>query len=210
MRLEEGVYENLITKRLKSDIEKAKQEDLICIESEVDEAELPQMQSELLNEFILGKLKDLDLEKKKDLVNKILKLIDADDDTYVIEEKKMLSAIISGDTNCSLKATQNEIVRPLSGFRVSTLFTGGQSVLSLDSEIKRDIASADRISIIVSFLKLSGLRLILNDLKEFCNVPGHKLRIITTTYCGITESKAVQQLSELPNTEIRKIGRAHV
>ena len=169
----------------------------------MDEAELPQMQSELLNEFILGKLKDLDLEKKKDLVNKILKLIDADDDTYVIEEKKMLSAIISGDNNCSLKATQNEIVRPLSGFRVSTLFTGGQSVLSLDSEIKRDIASADRISIIVSFLKLSGLRLILNDLKEFCNVPGHKLRIITTTYCGITESKAVQQLSELPNTEIR-------
>jgi superfamily II DNA or RNA helicase len=54
----------------------------------------------------------------------------------------------------------------------------------------------------------------LDDLKKFCSQPGHTLRIITTTYCGVTEPKAVEQLAALPNTEIRisyntKIERLH-
>lgn len=75
--------------------------------------------------------------------------------------------------------------------------------MPLGSEIQRDIASADRISLILSFLKLSGLTLIYEDLQKFCSEPHHRLRIITTTYCGITEAKAVERLSQLPNTEIR-------
>ena len=75
--------------------------------------------------------------------------------------------------------------------------------MQLGHEIVRDIASADRICIIVSFLRLSGIRMLLEDLRRFCEVDGHRLQIITTTYCGITEAKAVEQLASLPNTEIR-------
>lgn len=56
---------------------------------------------------------------------------------------------------------------------------------------------------IVSFLKLSGVNLIFDHLKRFCSHPTHKLRIITTTYCGVTDAKAVERLASLPNTEIR-------
>lgn len=95
------------------------------------------------------------------------------------------------------------------------LFTGGPSTeLSLSSELLRDIASADEICIIVSFLRLSGLRLLLDALREFCSDPRHRLRIITTTYCGITEARALEQLAQLERTEIRisydtKIERLH-
>jgi HKD family nuclease len=73
----------------------------------------------------------------------------------------------------------------------------------LGEEIRREIASADEICFIVSFLKVSGIRILLDDLKKFCARDGVRLRIITTTYCGATQAKAIEQLAALPNTEIR-------
>ena len=73
----------------------------------------------------------------------------------------------------------------------------------MGEEIRREIASADEICFIVSFLKVSGVRILLDDLKKFCSREGTKLRIITTTYCGATQAKAIEQLAALPNTEIR-------
>ena len=73
----------------------------------------------------------------------------------------------------------------------------------MGEEIRREIASADEICFIVSFLKVSGVRILLDDLKKFCSREGTRLRIITTTYCGATQAKAIEQLAALPNTEIR-------
>ncbi|MFR3188365.1 MAG: phospholipase D-like domain-containing protein [Phocaeicola sp.] len=122
--------------------------------------------------------------------------------------------MISKPEEAKLKSTQQTLIRPLTGFRTSSLFTGGQSVVPLNAEIERDIASADRINLIVSFLKLSGINLFYDQLKKFCEQPNHKLRILTTTYCGVTDAKAVERLAALPNTEIRisyhaKIERLH-
>jgi superfamily II DNA or RNA helicase/HKD family nuclease len=125
------------------------------------------------------------------------------DNSQIVKKDKFLSEVKSPVQQARETATGRQVDRPLSGFRVSNLFTGGNSELSLNSEIQKDIASADRICIIVSFLKLSGLHLIYDNLKDFCNQEGHILRVITTTYCGITEAKAVEQLSNLPRTEIR-------
>ena len=47
------------------------------------------------------------------------------------------------------------------------------------------------------------MRILLDDLKKFCSREGTRLRIITTTYCGATQAKAIEQLAALPNTEIR-------
>lgn len=84
----------------------------------------------------------------------------------------------------------------LSGYRVSSLFTGGNDI-SIDDEIKRDIQTADKIDFVVSFIKFEGLRLIYQYLKEFLARPGTKLRILTTTYMGATDPKAIKRLFEL-------------
>lgn len=205
MKLTEGIYENLINGQLAKDIKQTEQEGMICKIEDLDSAESSKMLADFLADAIRKKLEDSNtgVEDKINFVNDILDFTDLDEKEKLIEAPKLLAAVINQQKDAELKATKKEIVKPLSGFRVSNLFTGGQGGVSLGEEIVRDIASADRICIIVSFLRLSGIRMILDELRKFCNTEGHSLRIITTTYCGITEAKAVEQLSELPNTEIR-------
>ncbi|UKK72970.1 DUF3427 domain-containing protein [Segatella bryantii] len=216
MNLQEGAYENIITGELQQDMEQAESQGLVCRQEDIDIPEVPSMLAEHLNKLILNRLSDESLtsEEKTAFVNRLIDFIGEDAEEKIVDDKQMLSAVISKQEEVRLKATKLDLVRPMTGFRTSSLFTGGQSKVPLNAEIERDIESADRISLIVSFLKLSGVNLIYDHLKKFCSNPNHKLRIITTTYCGVTEAKAVERLAALPNTEIRisyntKIERLH-
>jgi superfamily II DNA or RNA helicase/HKD family nuclease len=82
------------------------------------------------------------------------------------------------------------------------LFTGSALEPSLIQELKAEILSADRIDILVSFIKWSGIRLLMNELKQFCE-RGGRLRVITTAYTGATDVKAIDFLSSLPDAEVR-------
>ena len=205
MKLTEGTYENLITDGLKQDMLDASIEGLVCKQEDMDSAESPNMMAEHLSRIIRNRLSDENLtaEERALFVNRLIDFLGEDKEEKLVDEKQMLSAVISQQEEARLKATNQTLARPQTGFRTSNLFTGGQSPVSLSSEIERDIESADSIYMIVSFLKLSGVNLIYDRLKRFCSHPEHKLRIITTTYCGVTEAKAVERLASLPNTEIR-------
>ena len=75
-----------------------------------------------------------------------------------------------------------------------------------DEEIKKDIQTADSIDLVVSFIKFTGLRLLYDKLKKFIAKKRAKLRILTTTYMGATDVKAIKtlmDLKELGNVEIK-------
>lgn len=205
MKLVEGTYENLITDGLKQDMLDASNEGKVCKREDIDSADSPNMLTEHLSKIIRNRLSDDNLtpEERADFVNRLIDYLGEEKEEKVVDNKQMLAAVISQQEEARLKATSSTLVRPLTGFRNSNLFTGGQSQISLSSEIERDIESADSICMIVSFLKLSGVNLIFDQLKRFCSNPEHHLRIITTTYCGVTDAKAVERLASLPNTEIR-------
>ena len=200
--LEKGIYEHIINNELERQIQEVEVGETACSYQKIDEAESPQLLADYLAKVIRQKLEDLESQNDRvALVNNILTKAGIMNEMQIVDQNNLLAEVMTKQQ--ALLQSHTETVRPISGFRVSNLFTGGNSTLSLGEEIRREIASADEICFIISFLKVSGVRIILDDLKKFCQKGGSRLRIITTTYCGATQPKAIELLSALPNTEIR-------
>ena len=199
-----GIYEHIINKETERDIQQAEQSGLVCVQQPIDGAESPQILAKYLADAIRQKLEDTEEQQDRvNLINRIMTDAGLLDDKQIVKPADLLSEVMTQQQSALQHQSNTHTIRPISGFRVSNLFTGGSSTLSLGEEIRREIASADDIFFIVSFLKVSGVRILLDDLRKFCSREGTRLRIITTTYCGATQSKAIEQLAALPNTEIR-------
>lgn len=202
--LKKGIYDNIISRKTQQAIRQAESEGMYCQQQPMDTAESPQILAEYLAKAIKLKLEDTeDQHDRVRLVNRILRDAGLIDDTQISNPTDLLTEVMTSREHITKSQTHSETPRPVSGFRTSNLFTGGNSTLPLGEEIRREIASSDEICFIVSFLRVSGLRILMDDLRKFCSREGTRLRIITTTYCGATEPKALKLLSELPNTEIR-------
>jgi superfamily II DNA or RNA helicase len=125
------------------------------------------------------------------------------EDNLIDSQGKILRAIY--DTQNPIAANLQGYVAnvfPLTGLRQSELFCGSNAGISLETELKREILSADKIYWLVSFIKWTGIRIFSKELEEFTQ-SGRQLKIITTSYMGATDAKAVEYLAKLPNTEIK-------
>ena len=202
--LKEGIYEHIINKETKGEIEQTEEKNLVCVKNNIDNAESPQILADYLAKVIRNKLEEIEEQQDRvNMINKILSEAGLLEEMQIVDYDNLLTEVMTHQQYLFQSQSRSQTIRPISGFRVSNLFTGGGSALSLGEEIRREIASADEICFIVSFLKVSGIRILMDDLKKFTQKEGSRLRIITTTYCGVTQSKAIEQLLELPNTEIR-------
>ena len=96
--------------------------------------------------------------------------------------------------------------RPDSPLSRSSLFTGTRLDASLGSQLRKEIATCDRVDILCSFIKWSGLRVLLDNLSELAKRSGGNgpvIRVITTSYMGATDPKAIEMLRQLARTEVR-------
>ncbi|CAN5790267.1 hypothetical protein BH09PSE5_BH09PSE5_38670 [soil metagenome] len=97
---------------------------------------------------------------------------------------------------------------PEIGLAVPWLFTAGKGSPSLLQEIRRELATSDQVDILVSFITVSGVRKLQDVLQQITakNAQGRAathLRILTTTYTGATEARALDELARLPGCEVR-------
>lgn len=95
-----------------------------------------------------------------------------------------------------------ETIMPLTGLTQSELFCGSNVGISLETELKREIQSSDQIYWLVSFIKWSGIRIFKKELEDFTR-SGKTLKVLTTSYMGATDAKAVEFLAALPNTQVK-------
>ncbi|MCI7739073.1 MAG: DUF3427 domain-containing protein [Lachnospiraceae bacterium] len=150
-----------------------------------------------------------DLSDQIELTNQIVTLIQEKVNETDLESMKiaqraeqLLALLRENDPRLLLGKTAADIERPETSVAYSSLFTGAIHEPQMFSELKKEIRSSDQIDMLVSFIKWSGLRLIIDEVQEFTQ-SGGQLRIITTSYMGATDIKAIEELSKLPHTEIK-------
>ncbi len=210
--LEPGLYEQVINKQIQSELS-GSADDLKSVEK-IDGAEASEILTRYVSEVVhkaLDRISDDEhLDAKIDLVNKVVGLISAENDMgdlkdmAVSENAEQLLALLS-ENDPMYRIGQRkakDIVRPETSVAQSGLFTGAIHEPQMYSELRKEMETADRIDMLVSFIKWSGLRLLYKELKDFVD-RGGQLRIITTSYMGATDVKAIEELSKLPNTEVR-------
>ena len=169
----------------------------------------------------LNNLKDNggDLSGQVALINRIISDIvqetraDVFDTLSVTQRAEQLLALYERENSLFALDERHRIIRPETSIARSSLFTGAAHEPQMYTELKKEIVSCDRIDMLVSFIKWSGLRLIMDELTAM-TARGGTLRIITTSYMGATDVKAIEELRKLPGTTIKvsyntKITRLH-
>jgi hypothetical protein len=85
---------------------------------------------------------------------------------------------------------------PATPFSQSDLLVNAEGQPNIGSELKAELASADSVDLICAFVIWTGVRHIREALAEVKG-RGGRVRVITTTYMGTTEKRAVDELSSL-------------
>ncbi len=209
--LRPGLYEQVINKRLNEELLKipaARQ-----AKGAIDQADASKVLTQYISEIVQQGL-DIVGENGKvsaqiALINQIVGLIQSETNNEELSEftiaeraEQLLALLKENDPRLILGQEAKDIERPETSMVQSSLFTGAIHEPQMYSELKKEIRSADRIDLLVSFIKWSGLRLLMDELREFTQ-NGGKLRVITTAYMGATDIKAIEELYKLPNTEIK-------
>lgn len=93
------------------------------------------------------------------------------------------------------------IEAPLIPLFDTTLLTNAPGEPRVGSQVLTEVHSADRIDVVMAFIRRSGIRPLLEALRAHCRA-GRPLRVLTTTYTGSTEGAALDDLQEL-GAEVR-------
>ncbi len=210
--LQPGLYEQIINEQLEQQLSEIPSQRKAI--GPIEKAEASRILSRYLADIVEKSLeysfeKDDGLKKQIDLINEIIAVIKGRTDEkdsrnlHISENAEQLLALLKEkDPLLATERNALHVIRPETSISQSSLFTGAVHEPSMDSEFKKEILTSDRIDMLVSFIKWSGLRLLYEELKSFTQ-NGGKLRIITTSYMGATDVKAIEELRQLPNTEIK-------
>ncbi|MGB0942183.1 MAG: DUF3427 domain-containing protein [Marinomonas sp.] len=125
------------------------------------------------------------------------------DENLLDSQGKILTALFDKTNPISSDLSKySQSIMPLTGLTQSELFSGSNVGVSMETELKREIQSSDKIYWLVSFIKWAGIRIFKKELEAFTR-SGKQLKVITTSYMGATDAKAVEFLASLPNTEVK-------
>ena len=213
----QGIYEQLINKLVASKLKEVDKEHFFIKKSRIEQSEASTILSRYLSDVINYALSlitgENSIEQQIEVSNKIILLlkkelnnIDFDDDLIAVNgtfNELILNAIFPKlDSSVVNYEDHLKKITPFTRLTQSELFTGSNIGISLESELKKEILSSDKIYLLVSFIKWSGIRIFEKELREFTQ-QGHTLKVITTSYMGATDLKAIEFLSGLPNTEVK-------
>ncbi len=197
-----GIYEALLDEYLRDVL--ARHPELRTVFGKIDLEEQPAKYASFVAKVLEQALREeSDPEKRLALCNHLLGHVASEpgrghfDKHRLIQEQKPILLEITPP-----HYGRSGIPRPHTSLTESSLFTGSPQEPQLGHELLEEMRSADGVDILVSFIKWSGLRLLMpafEDLRDR-DIP---VRLITTSYMGASDAPAVEWLAKLPNVEVR-------
>ena len=91
--------------------------------------------------------------------------------------------------------TDEDIPSPLIPLLDTALLTNAPGEPRVGSQLLAEMQSADRIDVVMAFIRRSGIAPLLDALRAHCDA-GRGLRVLTTTYTGSTEAQRARPASE--------------
>lgn len=215
--LKEGIYEEIITQKLKSELDRLSIDEYEIGKELIDVEEARKTLASYISSVTrraLSYIRDDASDDQEALMSQIetcneiiyvltKKLGQAEFDSLKISQEAEVLTFIYSRLNSIRGLKKQKVIRPITSISQSSLFTGSNYEPNMLSEIKREILTSNSIDLLISFIKWSGLRCILEELTEFTEEKNGILRVITTSYMEATDYRAILELSRLKNTEVK-------
>ncbi|MEV6039272.1 DUF3427 domain-containing protein [Nonomuraea sp. NPDC052116] len=209
--LQPGVYQHLITRELDALLRAVPDRDLvdrraldIADSHETLARHLAALTRRALRS-VRGENDAVRLARQVEIVNKVADLIGdlvpeaASPEELLEAAEELLGVARSRDRDAAGRVRfPARPVIPLTG---SALLVNGRGQPEIGHELKRELASADRVDLLCSFVKWNGVRVLAEAIEEFV-ARGGRLRVVTTTYIGATDRLALDRLAAM-GAEIR-------
>ncbi|GAB2762144.1 DEAD/DEAH box helicase [Nocardioides salsibiostraticola] len=193
----EGLHESLVTARLEDRLLRT-----LNLEpdfAQVDDADSPHVLTRHLGAEIGRRLAAIkDPQQRLLAANRILESIPGADDEVLAPVRELHALRTPGGPGSAGRL----IKRPKTPLNDAALLTNAHGEPSLASELRAELDSADRVDLLCAFVMWHGVRLLEKDLQRLQEA-GIRFRVITTTYIGGTERRALDRLVNEFGADVR-------
>lgn len=203
--LEPGLYEKLITRALEQILEQEFDEEFVERDP-LDRGDAHVLIARHLYQKLTRFLGGLagETEKQVELANRILQVVDDFMEEHhkdaVVHPPQALHAI--GAPHPRLTEESATPPRPSIPLSSSDLLVNAKNEPRVGHALKKEIQSADQIDLLCAFIRWAGVRVLRDELSGHLQSRDRPMRVLTTTYMGATERRALDALAEL-GAEIR-------
>jgi len=198
--LSPGLYERLLDEEL-AELLQSCPELSATLEKLDDEGEAAFF-SQFLGRLLREALPQTKSGHRLALVNRLVELLAAEDGLDYTRRRQLVAAPKTLLTQIRPPGQSDPWPHPETPLSISSLLTGAADDPPLEREIRTELQSCDRVDILVSFIKWSGLSLLLPAFEEI-EARGVPVRLITTSYMGASDPAAIEWLARRRNVSLR-------
>ncbi|MFE4794525.1 DUF3427 domain-containing protein [Streptomyces sp. NPDC056708] len=196
-----GLYETLITHRLEERMKQLDSTGWRSIDEIVGAESAPHVLSRHIAGAVRRVLQGLSPAEQVVAANHIL------DSLNTIEgATEWVDLVIEGPRQLLAVAEQEApgvyAIRPATPLSETALITNSPDDPSLGFELRAELATADRVDLLCAFVKWHGLRVLEQSLSS-ARDRGVPIRVLTTTYIGATERRALDRLVREFGAEVK-------
>lgn len=192
----EGVYESVRTLRIDRVVSELRHR-LRPHFADVDPADAPDVLARHVAEAVRRAVAtEGNTDRRIALANDVLALLNSPDERLPDAVQQLVA--LTGTRSPSSAAP----LRPVTPLSHAALLTNAKDEPSLSAELRAELATADRVDLLCAFIRWHGLRVLEDALRALHdrNVP---LRVLTTTYVGATERRAIDELVRRFGAQVR-------